>query len=53
MRIFCLNKSEYEEVEHSTFFPDLDKALVLQYLGYCYQYDAVEEFTQAIRNSNL
>lgn len=50
MRIFRLNAAgEYEEVERSGFLPDLDKALLLRYLGHPDQYDAVNEFTQAIR----
>jgi Uma2 family endonuclease len=48
MRIFYLNGSEYEEVERSKFLPDLDKALLLQYIGYGDQYDAVEAFIQSL-----
>lgn len=49
MRIFCLNAAgEYEEVELSRFFPDLDKALLLRYIRHPDQYDAVNEFVQAI-----
>lgn len=52
MRIFCLNAaSEYEEVERSRFLPDLDKALLLRYIGHSDQYDAVNEFMQAIRST--
>lgn len=51
MRIFQLNAAgEYYEVERSGFFPDLDKALLLRYIEYPDQYDAVVAFTQAIRN---
>jgi len=42
-------QGEYEEVDRSSFFPDLDKALLLQYIGHPDQYDAVQEFVQAIR----
>ncbi len=52
LRIFHLNYTgEYEEVSRSCFFPDLDTALLLKYLDYPDQYDGVNEFTQAIRNS--
>ncbi|MEQ8461999.1 Uma2 family endonuclease [Coleofasciculus sp. E1-EBD-02] len=51
MRIFSLGASlEYEEVNRSSFFPDLDKALLLRYIAYPDQYDAVNEFIQAIRS---
>ncbi|MBW4667467.1 MAG: Uma2 family endonuclease [Cyanomargarita calcarea GSE-NOS-MK-12-04C] len=51
MRIFRLNTSgEYEEVDRSTFFPDLNKALLLRYISMPDQYDAVEQFTQAIKS---
>lgn len=51
MRMFCLNAvGEYEEVERSGFFPDLDKALLLHFVKHPDQYDAVNEFTQAICN---
>jgi Uma2 family endonuclease len=42
-------RGEYEEIDRSSFFPDLDKALLLQYIGHPDQYDAVQEFVQAIR----
>lgn len=52
LRIFRLNATgEYDEVNRSGFFPDLDTALLLKYLDYPDQYDAVNDFTQAIRNS--
>lgn len=50
LRVFHLEGSDYREVQTSTFFPDLDFALLLRYLGYPDQCDAVEEFVQAIRN---
>ncbi len=50
MKIFRLNAAnEYEEVSRSGFFPNLDKALLLQYIAMPDQYDAVLEFVQAIR----
>ena len=51
IKIFRLNeRGEYEEVERSGFFPDLDPAMLLRYLAMPDQYDAVQEFIQAIRN---
>jgi len=50
IKIFRLNAGgEYEQVNRSSFFPNLDPALLLQYIGYPDQYDAVAEFVQAIR----
>lgn len=51
IKIFRLNeRGEYEEVERSGFFPDLDPALLLRYLAMPDQYDAVQEYIQAVRN---
>jgi Uma2 family endonuclease len=51
--IFRLNQQgEYEEVDRSGFFPELDKALLLRYIAMPDQYDAVQEFTQAIRRGS-
>lgn len=49
LRVFCLKEGEYEEVSRSTFFPDLDLALLRRYIGYPDQYDAVQEFQSVIR----
>ncbi|MEH1925367.1 Uma2 family endonuclease [Nostoc sp.] len=50
IKIFRLNGiGEYEEVHRSGFFPNLDPALLLQYIEHPDQYDAVAEFVQAIR----
>jgi Uma2 family endonuclease len=52
LRIFHLNTDgEYEEITRSNFFPDLDTALLLKYLDYPDQYDAINDFTQAIKES--
>jgi len=50
LRVFHLEVTEYREVQRSIFFPDLDLALILRYLGYPDQCDAVDEFVQAICN---
>jgi Uma2 family endonuclease len=53
IRIFCLNAAgEYEEINRSHFFPNLDTAMLLEYIAHPDQYDAVNEFVQAIRNQN-
>ncbi len=51
IRIFRFNEesSEYNEVSRSAFFPDLDLDLLLQYLAYPDQYDAINEFIRATR----
>lgn len=41
---------QYEEVNRSGFFPDLDRVLLLHYIKYPDQYDAVNESVQAISN---
>ncbi|MEH2468396.1 Uma2 family endonuclease [Nostoc sp.] len=51
IKIFRLSESgEYEQVNRSGFFLDLDPALLLHYIAMPDQYDAVVEFEQAIRN---
>jgi Uma2 family endonuclease len=49
LRVFHLKEGEYEEVSRSTFFPDLDLASLLPYVGHPDQYDAVQEFQAVIR----
>ncbi|MCC5634967.1 Uma2 family endonuclease [Nostoc sp. CHAB 5844] len=50
MKIFHLTEDgEYEEVNRSKFFPDLDPAILLRYIAISDQYDAVQEFIQAVR----
>jgi len=52
LRLFHLEESgEYGEVSRSTFFPNLDPALLLRYLGMPDQYDAVNEFVQVIHGA--
>jgi Uma2 family endonuclease len=51
IKIFNLNATgEYEQVERSRFFPDLEPVLLLEYIAMPDQYDAVVKFQQAIRN---
>ncbi|MBW4603983.1 MAG: Uma2 family endonuclease [Calothrix sp. FI2-JRJ7] len=58
LRIFQLDPAaihvgehfEYKEVDRSRFFPDLDRALLLKYLGYTDQYDAVKDFRKELRD---
>ncbi|MBE9006409.1 Uma2 family endonuclease [Fortiea sp. LEGE XX443] len=50
IKIFSLTEGgEYEEVNRSRFFPDLDPAMLLRYVAMSDQYDAVQEFIQAVR----
>lgn len=49
LQVYCLREGDYEEVSRSTFFPDLDLALLLRYIGHPDQYDAVREFQAVIR----
>ncbi|MBD2607271.1 Uma2 family endonuclease [Scytonema hofmannii FACHB-248] len=53
IKIFRLTEQgEYEEVNRSGFFPDLDPNLLLQYIAMPDQYDAVQEFERVIRHTN-
>ncbi|MGI2903889.1 Uma2 family endonuclease [Tolypothrix sp. VBCCA 56010] len=53
IKIFRLTEqSEYEEVDRSGFFPDLDPNLLLQYIAMPDQYDAVQEFERVIRRTD-
>ncbi|MBD2299407.1 Uma2 family endonuclease [Nostoc sp. FACHB-190] len=51
IKIFRLSEQgEYEEVERSGFFPNLDPSILLKYITIPDQYDAVQQFIQDIRN---
>ncbi len=51
IKIFRLSESgEYEEVNRSGFFPNLDPALLLCYIAMPEQYDAIIQFEQVNRN---
>ncbi|MBN3896889.1 MAG: Uma2 family endonuclease [Nostoc sp. NOS(2021)] len=51
INIFGLSESgEYEEVNRSGFFPNLDPVLLLRYIAMPDQYDAIIQFEQVIRN---
>jgi Uma2 family endonuclease len=51
IKIFSFTEAgEYIEVNRSRFLPDLDPALLLNYIAMTDQYDAVFEFQQFIRN---
>ena len=50
IKIFSFTEAgEYEEVNRSRFFPDLDPALLLNYIAMPDQYDAVIAFGKIIR----
>jgi Uma2 family endonuclease len=42
-------REEYEKVDRNKLLPKLDIALVVKYLAYFDQYDAVTEFIQALK----
>jgi Uma2 family endonuclease len=53
IKIFRLNAvGEDEEVNRSGFLPNLDPALLLEYIGHPDQYDAVAKFVQTIRKTS-
>ncbi|MEM9539042.1 MAG: Uma2 family endonuclease [Cyanobacteria bacterium P01_E01_bin.42] len=49
LNIYVL-REKYEEVEQSELLPDLDLELLKRYITYHDQYDAVREFTRALRD---
>ncbi|MEM8642176.1 MAG: Uma2 family endonuclease [Cyanobacteria bacterium P01_G01_bin.54] len=51
LRVFQWQDSQYQEVATSQFFPDLDLAILLQYVQHPDQYDAVQEFIADIEAS--
>jgi Uma2 family endonuclease len=52
LRIFQFQGDDYQEVNRSKFFPELDKALLLGYIAHPDQYDAVNEFVEVIRQAS-
>lgn len=52
LKVFHLREEEYQEVSQSEFLPDLDLALLAQYVGYPDQYDAIQEFLALIQGAN-
>jgi Uma2 family endonuclease len=42
-------REDYEQVDRSEFLPELDIALLVRYVTYFDQYDAVTEFIKALR----
>ncbi len=51
IQIFRLNEQgEYCSVNRSGFFPSLEPTTLLRYIAMPDQYDAVQEFIQAVRN---
>lgn len=49
LSVYHLREQEYEELARSEFLPDLDLALLVRCANMSDQYDAVNEFAQAIR----
>lgn len=50
LSVYHLREQQYEKLARSEFLPDLDLALLVRYANMSDQYDAVNEFAQAIRN---
>ena len=48
LSIYCL-REEYERVDRSELLPELNIALLVRYITYFDQYDAVTEFIKALR----
>ncbi|MDY6782810.1 MAG: hypothetical protein SW833_09740 [Cyanobacteriota bacterium] len=46
-----MRDNRYERINRSELLPDLDIELLSRYITYHDQYDAVEEFTQILRDS--
>jgi Uma2 family endonuclease len=49
LQVFHLKNGEYQEVNRSEFFPDLDFDMLVHYIAYPDQYDAVQAFQAAVR----
>jgi Uma2 family endonuclease len=52
LQIFHLKGNEYQQILRSEFLPDLDLEQLLHYVQYPDQYDAVQAFVKAIRESS-
>jgi Uma2 family endonuclease len=50
LSVYHLREQEYEQIARSEFVPELDLALLVAKANMSDQYDAVNEFVQAIRN---
>ncbi len=53
LQVFHLKNGEYQEVSRSEFFPDLDFDMLVHYIAYPDQYDAVQAFQAAIRANGM
>ena len=49
LSVYCLQGEEYQKVTKSTLLPDLNLELLVQYSRMADQYDALNEFSQMIR----
>jgi Uma2 family endonuclease len=49
LSVYCLQAEEYQKVTKSSLVPDLDLELLAQYSRMADQYDALNEFSQMIR----
>lgn len=48
---YCLQAGEYQKVDKSTLLPDLDLEILAKYSRMADQFDAVNEYSQVIRES--
>ena len=53
LSVYHLRDEEYKEITRSEFVPELDLALLVAKANMSDQYDAVNEFIQAIRNQTV
>lgn len=51
--VYQLQSGSYEEAERSQFYPNLNLQRLTQYLNYPDQFDAVQDFTNAIRQGEI
>jgi Uma2 family endonuclease len=53
LSVYCLQAEEYQKVTKSSLVPDLDLELLAQYSRMADQYDALNEFSQMIREKQV
>jgi len=51
LSVYCLQKNEYEKLDKSVLFPDLDLELLAKYSRMADQFDAVNEYSQVIKEN--
>ena len=51
LSVYCLEAGEYQKIDKSTLLPELDLQLLAKYSRMADQYDAVNEYSQIIKES--